>query len=53
MVTLGKNPWLIQRPAVRIQATALVLHFAFMQKKNPFYLDNPAAFVYININNDY
>jgi len=38
---------------VSIQAIALILHFALLQKIYPFYLDNPDAFFYIDINNDY
>ncbi len=47
------SPWLIQCFAVRIQTTALILHFALMLEEHFFCLDNPAAVAYIDIHNDY
>jgi len=48
-----QSPLLIQRIAVRIPGKTLILYFTLLEKKNSFYLDNPVAFVYIDINNDY
>jgi len=55
MAALGKNPWLIQRPAVRIQPPWLILHFALILTENFFCLDNPGGSIYIDIDihNDY